>query len=155
MNTLYALVGIITMLLQILIWIIVIQAILSWLVAFNVINVHNQYVRTVLHALERITEPLLRPIRRFMPDLGGIDFSPMVLIIHRIAVQRLLTAELVDTGALRPPGAVAMEEGSRPGRERQMGRAQVGTRDNKEKLVGRHLLEKKNRKKGQKRKCKT
>src|SRR3546814_3144009 len=79
MNTLYALVGIITMLLQILIWIIVIQAILSWLVAFNVINVHNQFVRTVLHALERITELLLRPIRRFMPDLGGIDFSPMVL----------------------------------------------------------------------------
>src|SRR3546814_12380744 len=89
MNTLYALVGIITMLLQILIWIIVIQAILSWLVAFNVINVHNQFVRTVLHALERITEPLLRPIRRFMPDLGGIDFSPMVLILLLIAVQRL------------------------------------------------------------------
>ena len=100
MNTLYALVGIITMLLQILIWIIVIQAILSWLVAFNVINVHNQFVRTVLHALERITEPLLRPIRRFMPDLGGIDFSPMVLILLLIAVQRLLPAVLLDTGAL-------------------------------------------------------
>ncbi|API60356.1 osmotic-shock protein [Tardibacter chloracetimidivorans] len=100
MNTLYALVGIITMLLQILIWIIVIQAILSWLVAFNVINVHNQFVRTVLHALERITEPLLRPIRRFMPDLGGIDFSPMVLILLLIAVQRLLPAVLFDTGAL-------------------------------------------------------
>src|SRR3546814_11545848 len=114
MNTLYALVGIITMLLQILIWIIVIQAILSWLVAFNVINVHNQFVRTVLHALERITEPLLRPIRRFMPDLGGIDFSPMVLILLLIAVQRLLPAVLFDPGALLPPGAFSLAACSLP-----------------------------------------
>lgn len=100
MNTLYALVGIITMILQVLIWIIVIQAILSWLVAFNVINVHNQFVRSVLYALERITEPLLRPIRRVMPDLGGIDFSPMVLILILIAVQRLLPALLFDASTL-------------------------------------------------------
>src|SRR3546814_6087940 len=64
-----------------------------WLVAFNVINVHNQFVRTVLNAIDRITEPLLRPIRRFMPDLGGIDFSPMVLILVLIVIQRLLRSE--------------------------------------------------------------
>src|SRR3546814_13782707 len=93
MNTLYAIIGIITMLLQLLIWIIIIQAVLSWLVAFNVINVHNQFVRTVLNAIDRITEPLLRPIRRFMPDLGGIDFSPMVLILVLIVIQRLLRSE--------------------------------------------------------------
>src|SRR3546814_18098986 len=107
MNTLYALVGISTMLVQILIWIIVIKAILSWLVAFNVINVHNQFVRTVLHALERITEPLLPPIRRFMPDLGGIDFTPMVLILLLLAVPRLLPAVLFVTGALCPPAALS------------------------------------------------
>lgn len=100
MNTLYALVGIITMLLQLLIWIIVIQAIVSWLVAFNVINLHNQFVRTVLYAIERITDPLLRPIRRIMPDLGGIDFSPMVLILVLIAIQRLLPALLFDAAMI-------------------------------------------------------
>lgn len=100
MNTLYALVGIITMLLQLLIWIIIIQAILSWLIAFNVINIHNQFVRTILYALERIVDPMLRPIRRFMPDLGGIDFSPMVLILILIAIQKLLPALLLDTVAL-------------------------------------------------------
>ena len=59
-------------------WIIIIQAILSWLVAFNVINTHNHFVRSLLHALDRITAPLYRPIRRIMPDFGGLDFSPMV-----------------------------------------------------------------------------
>lgn len=100
MTTLYVLVGIITMLLQVLIWIIVIQAIASWLVAFNVINVHSPFVRSVLLGLDRITEPLLRPIRRMLPDLGGIDFSPMVLILILIAAKRLLPALLVDIGIL-------------------------------------------------------
>lgn len=62
-------------------WIIIIQAILSWLVAFNVINVTNDFVRTVLVALQRITEPLYRPIRRVMPDLGALDLSPMVVLL--------------------------------------------------------------------------
>lgn len=62
-------------------WIIIIQAILSWLVAFNVINVTNDFVRTVLVALQRMTEPLYRPIRRIMPDLGALDLSPMVVLL--------------------------------------------------------------------------
>lgn len=62
-------------------WIIIIQAILSWLVAFNVINVSNDFVRTVLVALQRMTEPLYRPIRRIMPDLGALDLSPMVVLL--------------------------------------------------------------------------
>lgn len=62
-------------------WIIIIQAILSWLVAFNVINVSNDLVRTVLVALQRMTEPLYRPIRRVMPDLGALDLSPMVVLL--------------------------------------------------------------------------
>jgi YggT family protein len=62
-------------------WIILAMVVLSWLVAFNVVNRSNPYVRQIGYALERLTEPLLRPIRRFLPDLGGIDLSPIVLLI--------------------------------------------------------------------------
>ena len=85
-----ALFGIINLLLDVLRWIIIIQAILSWLVAFNVINVHNNFMRSFLAALDRITEPLYRPIRRVLPDFGGIDFSPLVALLVIIAVQMLL-----------------------------------------------------------------
>ena len=72
-------------------WIIIIQAILSWLVAFNVINTHNDFVRSFLNALDRITEPLYRPIRRILPDFGGLDFSPMVVLLL-IVILRILLA---------------------------------------------------------------
>src|SRR3546814_4717030 len=85
---------------DLLIWIIIIQDVLSWLVAFNVINVHNQFVRTVLNAIDRITEPLLRLIRRLMRDLGGIDFSPMELILVLIVIQRLLLDLVIDAATL-------------------------------------------------------
>lgn len=62
-------------------WIILAMVVLSWLVAFNVVNRSNPYVRQIGQALERLTEPLLRPIRRVLPDLGGIDISPIVLLI--------------------------------------------------------------------------
>ncbi|AHE54497.1 YggT family protein [Sphingomonas sanxanigenens] len=62
-------------------WIIVIQAILSWLVAFNVINTSNDFIRQLLYALDRLTEPLYRPIRRILPDLGALDLSPLVVLI--------------------------------------------------------------------------
>ena len=62
-------------------WIIIIQAILSWLVAFNVINTYNDFVRSVLVALDRMTAPLYRPIRRIMPDLGALDLSPLVVLL--------------------------------------------------------------------------
>ena len=57
------------------------QALLSWLVAFGIVNRHNQVVAMVGDFLWRITEPLLRPIRRILPDLGGIDVSPVILIL--------------------------------------------------------------------------
>jgi YggT family protein len=63
------------------IWIIIAGAIMSWLIAFNVINPYNQFVRSLWTGLNALTEPALRPIRRFLPDLGGIDISPMVLIL--------------------------------------------------------------------------
>ena len=73
---LIALFDIAHILLQVMIWIIIIQAILSWLVAFNVVNTHNDFVRGFYNALDRITRPLYRPVRRILPDFGGLDFSP-------------------------------------------------------------------------------
>ncbi|MDX2103752.1 MAG: YggT family protein [Alphaproteobacteria bacterium] len=63
------------------IYILVISAALSWLVAFNVVNMRNRFVYTVGDILARLTEPVLRPIRRVLPNLGGIDLSPVVLIL--------------------------------------------------------------------------
>ena len=62
-------------------WIIIASAIFSWLYAFNVVNPRNQFVGTVGNMLFRLTEPVLRPIRNLMPDLGGIDISPIVLLL--------------------------------------------------------------------------
>ena len=62
-------------------WIIILSAIFSWLYAFNVVNPRNQFVAAIGNALFRLTEPALRPIRRFMPDLGGIDISPIILLL--------------------------------------------------------------------------
>lgn len=77
----YALLQIIDLLLSVLMWIIIVQAILSWLVAFNVINTYNDFVRQLLYALDRITEPLYRPVRKIMPDFGALDLSPMVVLL--------------------------------------------------------------------------
>lgn len=98
MNSLAAIVQVVILVLDLLIWAVIIQAILSWLIAFNVINVHNGFVRTVWSSLERLLDPLLRPIRRVMPDLGGIDLSPMVLVLGLILLQRLIPALLLDLG---------------------------------------------------------
>ena len=63
------------------IWCLIIWVVLSWLVAFNVINTHNRFVGMLGDFLDRITDPALRPIRRVMPNLGGIDISPIILIL--------------------------------------------------------------------------
>ncbi|MGA0315670.1 MAG: YggT family protein [Alphaproteobacteria bacterium] len=72
------------------IWLVIIGAILSWLVAFNVINTSNQLVYLILDFLYRITEPPLRRIKRFLPNLGGIDISPVILILALIFIQMVL-----------------------------------------------------------------
>ena len=77
----YALYGILHIAITALTWIIIIQAVLSWLVAFNVINTHNDFVRQLLYALDRLTEPLYRPMRKIMPDLGALDLSPLVVLL--------------------------------------------------------------------------
>jgi YggT family protein len=93
---LLALIDVVIILLTILWWMIIIQAIMSWLVAFNVINTYNDFVRTFLGALDRITEPLYRPFRRILPDFGGIDFSPFVVLIILLAIDRLLRGLALD-----------------------------------------------------------
>ncbi len=71
-------------------WIIILSAIFSWLYAFNVVNPRNQFVGTVGNMLFRLTEPALRPIRRFLPDLGGIDISPIILLLIIYFIRELL-----------------------------------------------------------------
>ena len=88
---LIALVDIANLLLSVVSWVIIIQVILSWLFAFNVVNTSSQGVRTFAVAIDRITAPLYRPIRRLLPDFGGIDFSPLVVLIAIQVLQKLLT----------------------------------------------------------------
>ncbi len=72
------------------IWVVIISAVLSWLISFNIINTSNRLVYTIGDFLWRITEPALRPIRRFLPKMGGIDLSPVVLILVLIFAQMVL-----------------------------------------------------------------
>src|SRR5512146_2968813 len=85
-----ALVDIADLLLTIVTWVIIIQVVLSWLLAFNVLNIHSGGVRNFIVALDRLTAPLYRPIRRLLPDFGGIDFSPLVILILIQVIKKLL-----------------------------------------------------------------
>ena len=76
--------------LNIYIWILIANAIFSWLYAFNVINTRNQFVNMIGRALYQMTEPVLRPIRRFMPDLGGVDISPIILVLIIYLIQQIV-----------------------------------------------------------------
>ena len=62
-------------------WVVVIAVIVSWLIAFNVINTYNNFVRSLLHALSALTEPVLRPIRKVLPPMGGLDLSPLIVLV--------------------------------------------------------------------------
>ena len=81
---------IILLVLDIYIWLLIAAAVLSWLIAFNVINTRNQFVAMVVDFLYRITEPVLRPIRNVLPSLGGIDISPVVLILIIILIKDII-----------------------------------------------------------------
>ena len=91
--------SILDFLLRVVSYIIIAQAILSWLVAFNVINTHNDFVRSFLGALERMTEPLYRPIRRILPDFGGLDFSPLVILLLIVVLRMLLQGVALDVAS--------------------------------------------------------
>jgi len=85
-----SLLTIILIVLDIYIWLLIASAILSWLVAFNVVNTRNQFVAMVGDFLWKITEPVLRPIRAIMPNLGGIDLSPVILILLIILLKDII-----------------------------------------------------------------
>ena len=99
MFTLVSVIDIVIILLNVLWWIIIIQAILSWLLAFNVLNFSSPVVRSIATALDRLTAPLYRPIRKLLPDFGGLDFSPMVILLLIMVVQKLLAGVARDVVA--------------------------------------------------------
>jgi YggT family protein len=93
---LYSLVEIADFLLTIVTWVIIGQVILSWLLAFNVLNASSGGVRGFIIALDRITAPLYRPIRRLLPDFGGIDFSPLVILLLVQVLKKLLAGVIIQ-----------------------------------------------------------
>jgi YggT family protein len=93
----FALFQIVDYLLRILGWVIIAQVILSWLVAFNVLNTSSQGLRAFMNALDRIMEPLYRPIRKILPDFGGLDFSPLVVLLIVWILRGRVIAPLIDS----------------------------------------------------------
>ena len=90
----FAIYQILELLLRVLMYIIILQAILSWLVAFNVISPHDPNVGAFLNGLDRLLSPIYRPIRRVLPDFGGLDFSPMVVLLLIIILKDILLPAL-------------------------------------------------------------
>ena len=84
-------------LLDLLKWAIIISAIISWLVAFDIINLRNPLIASVSHFLESVTRPILRPFQRIIPPLGGVDISPIVVILILVGIQNYLLPPLRDT----------------------------------------------------------
>jgi len=97
----YAIVWLVDTVVRLMIWFIIAAAILSWLVAFDVINLRNRFVHAVARFLEAATEPLLGPFRRMIPSLGGIDISPIVVIL-------LLQFALVLFNRMAAPALIAL-----------------------------------------------
>ncbi len=91
----HAFLGFIAELISLYIWVIIIAAIMSWLIVFDVVNRRNRAIYTIGETLNRLTEPALRPIRRRMPDMGGVDLSPIVLIIGLMFLQRVVILDWI------------------------------------------------------------
>jgi YggT family protein len=81
------LISFVALIIDLFIWVVIASAILSWLIAFNVVNTSNRFVYTVADMLYRVTEPALRPIRSIIPNLGGIDISPVILILFLLFIR--------------------------------------------------------------------
>ncbi|WP_265056692.1 YggT family protein [uncultured Bosea sp.] len=86
-----AVLDVIMIALNLYIWVLIASAVLSWLIAFNVVNTRNQFVSTVWDVLYRVTEPVLRPIRERLPNLGGLDISPIILLLIIYFIQSVIT----------------------------------------------------------------
>jgi YggT family protein len=85
-----AILDIVLIVLDLYVWLLIASAILSWLIAFNVVNTRNQFVASVAEFLYKITEPVLRPIRNFLPSFGGLDISPIIVILIIMFIQRVI-----------------------------------------------------------------
>jgi YggT family protein len=86
----YALLATLSMVLTLVWWVFIIMIIMSWLISFNVINTRNQFVASVWRILNQLTEPILKPIRRIVPSVGGLDLSPIIVFIVIFFLQRLI-----------------------------------------------------------------
>lgn len=85
-----AILDVVLLVLDLYTWVIIASAVLSWLVAFNVVNIRNDVVRAIWNMIHQLTEPLLQPIRRRLPDMGGLDISPIVLLLGVFLLQRII-----------------------------------------------------------------
>ena len=77
----YSVLMLIDRIIDLYVWVIIVSAVLSWLVAFDVVNMRNRFVYLVGDTLNRLTEPVYRPVRRFLPNMGGLDLSPLIVIL--------------------------------------------------------------------------
>jgi YggT family protein len=96
------LIGFIVLVIDLYIWVVIASAILSWLVAFNVVNTNNRFVLSIADMLYRLTEPALRPIRSFMPNLGGIDISPVILILLLLFIRDVVLLGWIAPAVIEP-----------------------------------------------------
>ncbi|HET9273756.1 MAG TPA: YggT family protein [Methyloceanibacter sp.] len=96
------LISFIVLVIDLYIWVVIASAILSWLIAFNVVNTQNRFVYTVADMLYRVTEPALRPIRNIIPNLGGIDISPVILILFLMFITNVILPNIA-VYFLEPP----------------------------------------------------
>jgi YggT family protein len=99
------LIGFIVLVIDLYIWVVIASAILSWLIAFNVVNTSNRFVFTVADMLYRVTEPALRPIRSIIPNLGGIDISPVILILFLLFIRDVVLLGWILPGFLPTAGS--------------------------------------------------
>ena len=88
---------------QLSMWVIIASAIFSWLIAFNVVNTQNRFVYSVADMLYRVTEPALRPIRSVLPNLGGIDISPVILILILMFITNVVLLGWILPAVAPPP----------------------------------------------------
>jgi YggT family protein len=88
--SMHALLDVILLALNLYTWVIIASAILSWLVAFNVVNMRNDVVRAIWNGLYQLTEPVLRPIRNLLPSMGGLDISPIILLLIIFFIERVI-----------------------------------------------------------------
>src|SRR5690348_9731538 len=95
----FALLSTLSLILNLVWWVFLIMIIMSWLISFNVINTRNQFVAGVWRALNQVTDPILRPIRRVIPPMGGLDLSPIIVFIVIFFLQQLI-ANFAVTGRL-------------------------------------------------------